>query len=153
MFVFSYNMFMISEKDRTNDVQGSQNGETITTKTCKVWLGNDGIVRAVMHPGAEDNLGTAKENIAAGIKVSGGKKRPLLLDMSRIKMIDHAARDYYAHNERREGSEKAVALVVKSPLSRMFGNFFLGLNKPVVPTKLFNDQGKAVAWLKRFSDV
>ncbi|MFC2156016.1 hypothetical protein ACFLRB_05970 [Acidobacteriota bacterium] len=142
---------MMSEKDRTNDVQDGQNGETISTKTCKVWLGDDGIVISVMHPGAEDNLETAKENIAAGIKVSGGVKRPLLLDMSRIKTMDHAARDYYAHNERREGSERAVALVVKSPLSRMFGNFFLGLNKPVVPTKLFNDQGKALDWLKHFS--
>ena len=137
----------MTKKDRTNSTAASKKEGMVTTKTCKVWLGDDGIVRSIMHPGAEDCLETAKENVSAGIKVSGGIKRPLLLDMSKIKSMDKDARDYYARCDKREGSEKAVALAVKSPVSRMIGNFFLGLNKSTIPTRLFTDDKKALEWL------
>jgi hypothetical protein len=35
-------------------------------------------------------------------------------------------------------------------LSRALGNFFLGLNKPSMPTRLFDDQEQALAWLRGF---
>lgn len=41
----------------------------------------------------------------------------------------------------------AAALPVESMLSRAIANFFLGLNKPLIPTRLFNDEAEAVAWL------
>lgn len=40
-----------------------------------------------------------------------------------------------------------VALVAKSPVERMIANFFLGLNKPQVPVRMFTDPDKARAWL------
>lgn len=132
------------------DTITSEKNAAVTTTTCKVWLGDDGIVRSVMLPGAEDNRETAKENVSAGIQVSGGKMRPLLLDMSKIKSMDRGARDYYARSDKREGSELAVALLVKSPISRVIGNFFMGLNKPSLPSKLFTDENKALDWLKTF---
>lgn len=60
------------------------------------------------------------------------------------------ARDYYALGGSREGMESAVALIVKSPLSRAIGNFFLGLNKTPLPTKLFTSENHAITWLKTF---
>lgn len=125
-------------------------GEKMTTVTCTSWLGEDGIIRSIMHPQAVENIETAKENTAVGVKLSGGIKRPLLLDMSRIKSMDKEARDYYAQGEKRESCEKAVALIIKSPVSRIIGNFFLGLNKTTEPTRLFTDQQKALDWLKTF---
>jgi hypothetical protein len=44
----------------------------------------------------------------------------------------------------------AVAIVVDTPLTRTMGNFFLAVNKPVAPTRLFEDEGSAVAWLSGF---
>jgi hypothetical protein len=125
-------------------------GGTIITSTCKVWLADDGIVRSDMLPDANETLETAKENVKAGIKVAGGNKRPLLLDMSKISSMNKEARDYYAMGDKRDSSESAVALLISSPLSRVIGNFFMGLNKPVIPTKLFNDKELALAWLKTF---
>lgn len=43
---------------------------------------------------------------------------------------------------------KAVALLVKTPVSSIIGNFFLGLNKPSFPTKLFTEKEEAIFWLK-----
>jgi len=40
------------------------------------------------------------------------------------------------------------ALVVESALSRALGSFFVGLTRPIVPTKLFDSVESAVEWLK-----
>jgi hypothetical protein len=143
---------MISENNNTILPPAGNSSDIITTRTSKTRLGDDGIIRSAMLPGAEDNLETAKENVSAGIKVSRGEKRPLLLDISNIKSMDRDARIYYANSEKREGAEKAVALLIKSPLSRMIGNLFLGLNKSTLPTRLFTDENKALEWLKNFLD-
>lgn len=42
----------------------------------------------------------------------------------------------------------AAALIVGSPLARALGSFFIGLSRPVAPTKLFDSVEKAVEWLK-----
>jgi hypothetical protein len=43
-----------------------------------------------------------------------------------------------------------VALLVGSPMSRAIGNFFIGLNKPLIPTRLFVSEPEALAWLRGF---
>ena len=45
----------------------------------------------------------------------------------------------------------AVALLVGSPLSRAIGNFYLGFNRPTVPTRIFNAEAAALEWLQTFS--
>jgi len=32
----------------------------------------------------------------------------------------------------------------------VIGNFFIGINKPPLPTRLFDDEPAAVAWLQQF---
>ncbi|MDH5682649.1 MAG: hypothetical protein OEZ36_13750 [Spirochaetota bacterium] len=34
-----------------------------------------------------------------------------------------------------------------SPISRVIGNFFLGLNRPLFPVKLFTEKNEASKWL------
>ncbi|MCK4764636.1 MAG: STAS/SEC14 domain-containing protein [Candidatus Aminicenantes bacterium] len=141
---------MTVNKNKPDSKPTDPKGEVITTETCKSWLGDDGIVWSIMLPQAVETIETAKKNTAAGVTLSGGKKRPLLLDMSKIKSMNKEARDYYARGDKRESCEKAVALIIKSPISRILGNFFLGFNKPTEPTKLFTDEKKALEWLKTF---
>jgi hypothetical protein len=52
---------------------------------------------------------------------------------------------------RRGDLVSAVALVVATPLSRMMGNFFLTVSKPMAPTRLFDDEASALAWLQEFA--
>jgi hypothetical protein len=113
-------------------------------------LGDDGILRAIMVPGVEENLETAIANVAAGIEVAGGQKRPLLLDISQVKSMNKQARDYYANSDKRDGAELAIALLVKSALGRVIGNFFVGLNKSSLPTRLFTNEKEALDWLATF---
>ncbi len=44
----------------------------------------------------------------------------------------------------------AVALIVDTPLSRILGTFFLSVNKPPYPVRMFDDEESAVAWLRAF---
>ena len=40
-----------------------------------------------------------------------------------------------------------LAFLVRSPVSRMIGNAYLGIHKPACKTKLFSNEDLAVAWL------
>jgi hypothetical protein len=44
----------------------------------------------------------------------------------------------------------AIALIVGTPLTRMMGNLFLSMSKPQFPTRLFDNEASALAWLQEF---
>ena len=96
----------------------------------------------------------AKENIDAQERIRDSlkkKKTRVLIDMTAVSEISKEARDYFA-NERTASIQRATALLTNSPVSRVIGNFFMGLNKPKSPTMLFTDPQKAIRWLHTFSD-
>ena len=97
----------------------------------------------------------AKENIDAYERVRdrlGKEKTRVLVDMRAIKGVSRDAREYYA-NERTASIQRATALVIESPVSRVIANFFMGLNRPLTPTRMFTDVDEAIEWLQSFSDA
>src|SRR5687767_15485566 len=54
--------------------------------------------------------------------------RPVIMDLRSIRSMDRDARAYYAGPEV-AARTPAAALLVGNPLTRVIGNFFLGLNK------------------------
>lgn len=119
------------------------------TRTSTIRLGDDGIVRVVMSEATIETLDEAQENIAAISEVAHGRLVPVLVDFRLVRSQDRQAREYYA------GAETAkvitsVALLTGSPLSRVVANFFLGLNKPLYPTRLFTKESEALEWLKGY---
>jgi hypothetical protein len=113
------------------------------TRTCELSL-RDGVIHGVFLAGAEVALVDAAENLAATAELVEGKARPALIDLRGLRSQSAEARAHLA------GPEAAVALVIASPLSRMIGNFYLGFNRPRVPTRLFTDAGEAEQWLRGF---
>ena len=96
----------------------------------------------------------AKENVDAQERVRdilGKAKTRVLIDMTAISRISKEARDYFA-NERTASIQRPTALLISSPASRVIGNFFMGLNKPISPTRLFTDPREAIKWLQTYSD-
>ena len=97
----------------------------------------------------------AKENVDAQERVRerlGKEKTRVLIDMRLIKSISREARMYYA-NERTASIQRATALLIGSPVSRVIANFFMGLNRPLTPTKMFTGETEAIRWLRTFSDA
>jgi len=123
--------------------------EVIEVAASRICLGEDGIVHAVTKPGSEQTLADAREQIAAIGKIGRGKALPVLVDFKNIKSQDRGARAYFAGKEPAK-VVTACAILLSSPLSRVIGNFYMGLNKPVTPTKLFTSESEAIEWLKEY---
>ncbi|MDH5542463.1 MAG: hypothetical protein OEY64_05820 [Nitrospinota bacterium] len=118
-------------------------------RTTRIWLGDDGIIRMESHPGAEEALKDAMENIAAGARLMDGKKGVALVDIRNIKSITKNAREYYSGPETAEVT-KACAILVGSPLTKVIGNFYMRINKTIFPLRLFSSESSAISWLKGF---
>lgn len=105
-----------------------------------------GFIITRVAPLAEINLDHAKENTLKVRELSGDVVYPILVDMRKIRSISKEARDHFAMRDRKPGVV-AIAMLVSSPLSRIIGNFFLGLNLPAVPTRMFTDREQAERWI------
>jgi len=117
----------------------------IETDNVSIWLEDD-ICHYVYKQGSTETLETAEKNFEAGIPLIPKETvNFLLVDLTHIQSMSKDARDFYA-GENTAAYAKAVALVVKSPISRVIGNFFLGINKPSFPTKLFSNEDEAIQW-------
>ncbi|MES2589165.1 MAG: hypothetical protein V4622_09300 [Bacteroidota bacterium] len=111
------------------------------------WMGEDGIARTKVKTAAEVNLEFAKENSVAVNSLSKkGEKFPLIVDARGIKSMTRDARNQFSTRGRKT-FVTSFAIIIDSPLSRVIGNFFMGINKPAVPTRLFESEEKAKEWL------
>lgn len=119
----------------------------IRTRTCSLWL--DGIIYGRFHDGAEVTGEDARENLAGITDFTLGRQMPVLVDLRPIRSQSAEARSVFAGPEA-TAVTAAVALVFDSPLARVLGNFYLGFNRPVMPTRLFNSVHEAEAWLRTF---
>ena len=121
--------------------------KVIETKIARLWVDDEGIGHVVFLPNTRITLEAAKEYIAACAKQGQGRKLPVLVDLRNVISAERAARQFLAGEEVAKIT-KCSAVIVGSPLSKMFGNFFIGLNRPPFPTKLFTSEIEAIAWLK-----
>ncbi len=125
--------------------------EPLTTRTAKIWLRADGIVQGVTLPKSYQTLEDAQVNAAALAQAGQGEPRPWLIDIRLGQGVDRQARVYYSSEAVvRFTRAVAVALLIGSPVSRVVANFFIGLNKMLIPTRLFTSEDDAVVWLKNF---
>ncbi|MDH5542458.1 MAG: STAS/SEC14 domain-containing protein [Nitrospinota bacterium] len=122
---------------------------TINTRVSCICIDENNISRVNINENAEVDLADAEEIISTILKIRGGEILPVCIDIRKLKSISREARQYFASDDRpRVGN--AVALVVESSTTRVIGNFFLGLNKPSYPLKIFQNVNDATGWLKGF---
>jgi hypothetical protein len=131
----------------TTEASMEQHGSVITHPKFRMQLRPDGIVQLVWIPRTTALLEDATATLEAIAQLTGGRRSPLMVDMRDIGPQARAARLEFA---RRGDLVSAVALVVGTPLSRMAGNLFINMNRPPTPTRLFDKEAAAVAWLQGF---
>lgn len=125
----------------------------INTRTERLWLHPERYVIAEVRPGLIADLDDAVVNVAAVGTLAAGVPLPLLLDMrAHATSATRECREYYAGAEAQRVN-LAVAMLVRSHVSRVVGNFFLGLNKTRFPFRMFSDLDEAVAWLLAARDA
>jgi hypothetical protein len=121
-----------------------------TSSTAEIELHASGCVVARIRAGVRQSLADAQENLAATIAARGGRRRPLLIDISRGAPLEPEVRHYYSGECLTENFGALGLLIEASPLGRMMGNVFLKIARPGIPTKLFTDEPAAIAWLRTF---
>lgn len=110
----------------------------------------DGVMQIVCKPGTVMTLELGKLSTAVISELRGGQPGPLLCDLTNVVKMNQDCRKHFA------GAEHArvfthCALIVSSPISKIIGNFFLGANKPIRPTRLFTSVPEGLRWLKERS--
>lgn len=109
--------------------------------------GNPDVVIVVPDPSSSDDASTARANVGfqMGYAESLGRPCAFVVLLGRLRSQDAGARREYA-----EGMDPkrryASALVVTGALSRAIGSFFLGITRPLTPTRLFESTEAAIAW-------
>lgn len=82
-------------------------------------------------------------------KVFNGMLYPVIANLMPLKSSTKEARDFFASEIGCEGIS-ATAVIINSPVGSIIGNFYIRINKPVRPAKLFINKLKAQKWLIQF---
>ncbi len=119
------------------------------TRTHTIWMDEgESIIYSVVLPDARISGEDAQEAHNVRERLRSGRKVGLFLDIRNVQVIDFEARKAIEENFSRDSYE-AVALLVDSPVSRMYGASVFGYNQPEAEFRLFDDEVEALAWLKK----
>jgi hypothetical protein len=114
----------------------------------EAWLRADGILVYSPRPDLQIDLETAQQITILG-KELVDHPVPVLVHMGNVRRVTKEARALFASDEYTKVAGQS-ALLVTSPVSRVISNFFVGLDKPIYPVRVFTNENKALDWLKGF---
>jgi hypothetical protein len=134
------------------DQQSLSVGDTVEFRATVVEILEDGFVRATGKPTTQE-LADAREvvDLIKAIHASWGHKLRLLVDMRQVRSLSRDARLLY-QSEEYGAALVGCTLMVDSGISRVIGNFAIGLNKGHVNVRLFTTEADARAWLTSLPD-
>jgi len=112
----------------------------------KFTLRPDDILYTECFPNTVMTLEDGKESTRISAEMVNYQPLPLLCDLTNVVKMTQECRRHFAGPEHAETFSRC-ALIVTNPISRIIGNFFIGLNKPLKPTKLFTSKDEGLKWL------
>lgn len=112
-------------------------------------LCSDGIVEIITAPDFEFEIEHIKQNHAAIKEIAKNKKVLVLSIVGENGIASKAVREYVAKAPHKNFI-KAEAFVIHSLSQKLMANFFLQVNKPIVPVKFFKSASEAEKWLMSF---
>ena len=119
----------------------------IDLKASIVSLRDDGIMHVHIKSGAEMELNDAIKVVEAMGKLGNKKKFPVLIDCGEFASVDKEARTFSASKEANIYTS-ADAVAYHTFAHKLLADFYMNHNRPEIPTKVFQDNESAIAWLK-----
>ena len=120
---------------------------TTQTRTARIEVIEGRIVVARMN-NEQQTLDDARENLTVSMRLAEPDRKPLLVDIREARPLLPEVRVQYA-GERFDPYFAAMALLVRNnPLGITMGNIYFKIARPGIPTKLFSEEPKALAWLR-----
>jgi hypothetical protein len=108
----------------------------------------DGIIWLVFKEGADLDATQVREFVKASEKLSGGEPYLLLSD-ARVHLTISSEGRKVAADKKEVPNLVANAVLVNNLAVRLTANFFINFNKPHFKYRVFNDEVKALKWLKK----
>jgi len=93
----------------------------------------------------EDVLEIKKINL----DLTKGKEYALVFETGNYTSVSKEAREIMTAKSVEKG-RLATAFIINSLSQRMLGNFYIQMNKPKVPAKLFTKKEEALKWVKKY---
>lgn len=111
----------------------------------------DKLLIATFKKGLKIDVEIAKEIVKDRLSFTEGKMTVAIVYNQGVVSLDKKARDFFSSPQGNENL-KAGAIILDSSFTAVLGNFFLSVNKPNIPARLFTDTDKAIKWLKKFAN-
>jgi hypothetical protein len=117
----------------------------IETPAANVILSEDGVLRVIVHPGAEVGADEIRAFLAARMELAPFEV-PVLIDQRRIRSMTREAQVVSTQGAR-DRPTLCLAILMEGPLAVMIANFFVIFGRPHYPTRLFTTEEAALAWI------
>jgi hypothetical protein len=120
------------------------------TEAGAYYQAESGVVVAVPRPRFVQTAEHARRSLDELYRIADeqGKPQVVLVIVDHVAGQDQGARSVWAR-EVDTTRYLGLGLVCRSLLSRAIGSFFIGLGRPTIPTRMFNNFEEALAWARR----
>jgi hypothetical protein len=146
--IFPTQVCFVSRYIYLRNLNGEMNFQAETDfEFATITLRNDGIVEFVQKPGVI-NLSKVKECHAAMDALQVEQPFLLLVIVPSGASATKEAREYAAQESIRNRI-KAQAIVLDNVATRIMANFYMKINRPRQPIKIFSDKKQAITWLQK----
>ena len=123
----------------------------IKHSTADIYIDERGIVWFKFKENAEITLEHGYEYVEIIDKLCAGIPRPFILDTRKtFAAVSPENRKFMGHDQNALKWRKADALLIDSLATRLLGNFYMKLDTPEHPVKLFTNEKDAIEWLSKF---
>jgi len=119
--------------------------EAVSTEIAYLSCHGD-VVTAEIKENADISVAKMQKLLQEAVRIAGFKKYFVIVDARAGFHSEADVRDYYASSEYSK-YRYADAFIVKSLAVRLMVNFYISVNKPVVPTRTFTDPVQAARWI------
>lgn len=102
------------------------------------------VVRLRWASGINITAAAARAAMAEVNRVCGDRRHPMLVDMTLTASVSRAARTVFAI----PCAADTIALLGRSPVDRVIANFIVSVSSLPTPTRYFNSEPAALAWLE-----
>lgn len=117
--------------------------------TALVRLREDGIIEVRCKDRAQDTAETIRAIFDTIERLLNGRgPSPVLAVLGNRLGVNAEGRAFLTSYHRIPLLCGKTAMIASSPVARVVGSIFVGLNRPQVPTKLFAGEAEALAWLR-----
>lgn len=122
--------------------------EILVFENYAIFLRSDNIIQVQIKDDFDCDVEDSQNILNCIKKLSQGKKYPLLAIYSDFNSFSKEANALVAKHK----LTLADALVTNNNFGlKLMAKFYLKINKPIRPTRIFNDVDTAIAWLNTFN--